>query len=62
MGFLNDQLAGDYGQEAIRWSMLTVGVVGGGSSILFYLAAGNLREDLAAAQQAAAEQAGIQES
>jgi len=53
MGYLNDQLAGDYGQEAIRWSMLCVGIVGGGSSILFYAAGRNLREDLDAARQAA---------
>ena len=53
MGYLNDQLAGDHGQEAIRWSMLCVGIVGGGSSILFYAAGRNLREDLDAARQAA---------
>jgi MFS family permease len=53
MGFLNDQLADDYGQAAIRWSMLFVGIVGGGSSILFYAAGRNLRQDLDAARQAA---------
>lgn len=53
MGFMNDQLADDYGQEAIRWSMLFVGIVGGGSSILFYAAGRNLRQDLDAARQAA---------
>ncbi len=53
MGFLNDQLADDYGQEAIRWSMLFVGIVGGGSSIVFTMAGRNLRQDLDAARQAA---------
>ena len=52
MGFLNDRLAADYGQEAIRWSMLFVGIVGGGSSFLFYAAGRNLREDLDAALRA----------
>jgi MFS family permease len=53
MGFLNDRLADDYGQEAIRWSLLFVGIVGGGASILFYAAGRNLRQDLDAARQAA---------
>ena len=53
MGFLNDRLADDYGQEAIRWSMLFVGIVGGGASILFYVAGRTLRQDLDAVRQAA---------
>jgi MFS family permease len=55
MGYLNDRLADDYGQEAIRWSMLTVGLVGGGASILFYAAGRNLRQDLDAARRAAGQ-------
>ena len=50
MGFLNDQLAADYGEESIRWSMLAVGLVGGLASIGFYAAGRNLREDLDAAR------------
>jgi MFS family permease len=51
MGFLNDQLAADYGEESIRWSMLAVGLVGGLASIGFYAAGRNLREDLDAARR-----------
>ncbi|MCP5066525.1 MAG: MFS transporter [bacterium] len=57
MGFLNDLLAADYGETSIRWSMLFVGIVGGGSSILFYLAGRSLRDDLDAAQRAAGQEA-----
>jgi MFS family permease len=52
MGFLNDRLAADYGDESIRWSMLAVGLVGGLASAGFYAAGWNLREDLDAARQA----------
>ena len=51
MGYLNDQLASEYGDEAIRWSMLAVGLVGGFSSIVFYAAGRNLRQDLEAARE-----------
>jgi MFS family permease len=52
VGFLNDQLANRFGSEAIRYSMLVVGVAGGLASILFYLASRRLREDLAAVRNA----------
>ena len=52
VGYLNDTLADRYGGEAIRHSLLVVGVIGGCASILFYLASRHLRQDLAAARSA----------
>jgi predicted MFS family arabinose efflux permease len=48
VGFLNDLLAEQFGVEAIRYSMLGVGVMGGPAAVFFYLASRNLREDLRA--------------
>lgn len=48
IGLLNDHLFGPiFGQEAIRYSMLVVGVIGGFASILFLMAAKSLTADLA---------------
>jgi hypothetical protein len=48
IGFLNDQLADRFGVEAIRYSLLIVGMVGVPSSVCFLLASRTLREDLRA--------------
>jgi len=50
VGMLNDAMAPRFGDEAIRYSLLVVGVVGGFASIFFYLASRGLREDLAMAR------------
>jgi predicted MFS family arabinose efflux permease len=46
IGFLNDQLASSYGQIAIRYSLAVVVVIGGASSIFFWLGSASLPEDL----------------
>jgi MFS family permease len=48
IGFMNDQLADRFGVEAIRYSLLVVGMVGVPSSVFFLLASRTLREDLRA--------------
>ena len=53
IGFMNDLFAERWGQGAIRYSMLTVALVGGLSSWLFWLSSRHLREDLRAAREAA---------
>jgi predicted MFS family arabinose efflux permease len=53
IGALNDLLADRFGQGAIRYSMLSVALIGGVSSWLFWLSSRDLREDLQAARDAA---------
>lgn len=53
MGYLNDALAAEYGAVSIRYSLLSVGVVGGTAIIFFWLASHSLPRDLAAAREAA---------
>ncbi len=50
VGFLNDYLSPQFGIEAIRYSLLVVGVLGGVASVFFYLASRSLPEDLRAAR------------
>lgn len=47
VGFLNDQLASRFGQEAIRYSLLVVAVIGGFAGFFFFECARTLRRDLA---------------
>ena len=49
VGLMNDQLFANLGGEAIRYSLLVMGITGGFASILFWLASLGLREDLARA-------------
>lgn len=53
MGYLNDALAAQYGDISIRYSLLSVGLVGGSAVIFFWLASQSLPRDLAAAREAA---------
>ncbi|MCH7599139.1 MAG: MFS transporter [Myxococcales bacterium] len=53
MGFLNDALAAQYGHVSIRYSLLSVGSVGGTALYFFWQASRTLPRDLAAARQAA---------
>lgn len=53
MGFLNDALAAQYGDESIRYSLLSVGAVGATAFIFFWKASATLPDDLAAAREAA---------
>ena len=46
IGALNDSLASSYGDEAVRWSLLGVTLLGALGSIFFLLASRTLREDL----------------
>lgn len=47
IGVLNDHVFGpEHGASAIRYSMLTVGVIGGSSSLFFWAASRRLREEL----------------
>lgn len=57
IGMLNDFLAPDYGEGAIRYSMMGATLVGIASSATFWLSSRTLREDLAAARQRARTQA-----
>jgi MFS family permease len=50
IGLLNDRFTAEYGQEAIRYSMLISTSVGGFASFIFYRASQALPEDLAAAR------------
>jgi len=52
VGVLNDYAFAAYGQEAIRYSLMLVGCLGGFASLLFWQASRDLREELAAAQAA----------
>ncbi|KYC28852.1 Major facilitator family transporter [Sterolibacterium denitrificans] len=48
IGLLNDHVFGPiYGAEAIRYSMLVMGLLGGFASLLFWQAAKSLREEMA---------------
>jgi len=47
VGFLNDQLAADHGDEAIRYSFLVLTLMGGLASVFFWVGSATLREDLA---------------
>jgi MFS family permease len=51
VGALNDLLAAQYGDAAIRYSLLMVGSLGGFSSILFWQASKSLAEGLAKAAE-----------
>jgi MFS family permease len=53
MGYLNDALAADFGDESIRYSLLSVGAVGASAVVFFWLASRSLPRDLAAARKAA---------
>jgi MFS family permease len=46
VGFLNDRLEGRFGAEAIRYSLLVVGLVGVLASAFFWMAGRSLAEDL----------------
>ena len=46
VGFLNDQLAPHYGDEAIRYSFAVIAAIGGLGSIFLYLSSRTLGEDL----------------
>jgi len=50
VGILNDSWSDRFGIEAIRYSLLVVGILGGLASPLFWQASRNLREDLRAVQ------------
>jgi hypothetical protein len=49
VGWMNDLLAGRYGDGAIRYSLLLCACVGGLAALFFWRCARSLREDLAAA-------------
>ena len=46
VGYLNDQLDPRFGPEAIRYSLLAVGLLGAPAGVFFLLAGRSLREDL----------------
>ena len=46
---MNDTLFAQYGQDAIRYSLVVVAIIGGMAAIFFVRAARTLREDLDAA-------------
>ncbi len=52
VGILNDRLAATYGAEAIRYSLMIVGLAGVLAAVHFALAARTIRADLAAARRA----------
>jgi len=58
IGAMNDLFASRWGEGAIRYSMLTVALVGGISSGVFWLSSRHLREDLQAARAAARASSG----
>ena len=49
IGWMNDTLFAQYGQDAIRYSLVVVAIIGGMAAIFFVRAARTLREDLDAA-------------
>ena len=53
IGIFNDMWAAEYGQSAIRYSMLLAVTVGWFSSAGFWMASRHLPEDLQAARDAA---------
>lgn len=53
VGILNDLLAGTFGAEAVRWSLLLVAIVNVWAALHFALGARTLRHDLAVQAQAA---------
>ena len=50
VGFMNDQLAGSFGAEAIRYSLLLVALISASAGLFFWLSGSTLREDLASRQ------------
>ncbi|MEE2703714.1 MAG: MFS transporter [Myxococcota bacterium] len=48
VGFLNDQLAPRFGDEAIRYSLMVVAAIGGAATLFFWIASRSLRDDLRA--------------
>ncbi|MCP4003918.1 MAG: MFS transporter [bacterium] len=54
VGFLNDLLAAEYGELAIRYSLVVVALLGGLAGLFFWLASRSLREDLRAAASGSA--------
>jgi MFS family permease len=50
IGLLNDYVFAGYGTEAIRYSMLVVGILGGMASLLFWQASKTLREEMVLGQ------------
>jgi hypothetical protein len=46
VGVMNDALAGRYGDEAIRYSLLFVALLGGLASVFFWIGSATLRDDL----------------
>lgn len=51
VGLMNDRLFAGLGNEAIRYSLLVMGMVGGLASLVFWLSSLGLREDLARARE-----------
>jgi len=51
VGIMNDWFFDSLGNEAIRYSLLVMGIAGGSASIVFWLASLSLREDLARAAE-----------
>jgi hypothetical protein len=49
IGWMNDTLFAQHGQDAIRYSLVVVAIIGGMAAIFFVRAARTLREDLDAA-------------
>ncbi len=49
IGWINVNVFADQGQEAIRYSLVVIAIIGGLGSIFFARAARTLRDDLAAA-------------
>jgi hypothetical protein len=47
VGFLNDAFAPTYGDESVRYSLLVTAVIGGFSTLCFWLGSRTLAEDLA---------------
>jgi hypothetical protein len=47
VGFMNDQLSGIYGAEAIRYSLLLLALISTSASLFFWFSGSTLREDLA---------------
>ena len=48
VGALNDALAPQHGDFAVRYSLLLVALVGGLASVFFWIGSASLREDLVA--------------
>jgi MFS family permease len=52
VGMMNDAWSDQYGAEAIRYSLLVMGIAGGFASVLFYMTSRHLPADLARVQKA----------